>query len=500
MLLGVLQEGPAVSVVQGHPGAVVRVVRVLALAELDQDRVDLHRVHVLRALGQRHRDVVTRAGPDDQDVLQRRARHVLVRVEVELLLLVQHGQRAGRLVRDVVGRHVQRGVRLAADHRGDLVVRGPLLVRDRRLDGQQDHHDHGRRVLPPPGRPSQQQDQAAGRDHAPGHRGQFQEGQQGEDRSAQDAAENVQPVGLERLERHEQPGHGLAEPGHHRRAQHEDHCQADRAGERLGAEQALIRVRAGQGGQDDREGQHERDQQDHRQRGPAHEVPVGLGVQEAEANAEEAGQQHEVSGVGDVDVVRRRPPDQGQFDKQHEEAGESQLRRSIQPPAAGARGPVGRGVPGDSGVGGTSAGRTIGAGASGGGAVSSGAVPGCGTAPGRGAVPGGTGHMRRIGGFGLLGYAFRALIKGHRSPIVRGAQRPGRAIGEIFPPNPLLIWGISTALALPLPYCCHLTGPRPPPGPAPAPAAPGRTRRPARRRTAPRPRPWSGRRRPASPG
>jgi hypothetical protein len=154
VLLGVLQEGPAVSVVQGHPRAVVRVVRVLALAELDQDRVDLHRVHVLRALGQCHRDVVTRAGPHDQDVLQRRARHVLVRVEVELLLLVQHGQRAGRLVRDVIGRHVQRGVGLATELCGDLVVRGPLLVRSRGLDGQHDHHDGGRRVLPPPGRPS----------------------------------------------------------------------------------------------------------------------------------------------------------------------------------------------------------------------------------------------------------------------------------------------------------------------------------------------------------
>ncbi len=165
-----------------------------------------------------------------------------------------------------------------------------------------------------------------------------------------DAAENVQPVGLERLERHEQPGHGLAEPGHHRGAQHEDHGQADRAGQRLGAEQALVGMRAGQGGQDDREGQHERDQQDHRQRGPAHEVAVGLGVQEAEADAEEAGQQHEVGGVGDVDVVRRRPPDQGQFDKQHEEAGEGQLGRFIQPAAAGARGPVGRGVPGGAGA------------------------------------------------------------------------------------------------------------------------------------------------------
>ena len=345
-LRGVLQVGPAVSVVRGHPGAVVRVVGVLALAELDQDRVDLHRVHVLRALGQGHRDVVTGAGPDDQDVLQRRAGHVLVRVEVELLLLVQHLQRAGRLVRDVVRGHVQRGVGLAAELRGDLVVRRPLLVRDRRLDRQHDHHDHGRRVLPPPGRPPQEQHQAAGRDHAPGDRGQLQEGQQGEDRGARDAAEHVQPVGLERLERHEQPGHGLAESGHHRRAEHEDHGQADRAGERLGAEQALIRVRAGQRGQDDGEGEHERDQQDQRQRGPAHEVPVGLGVQEAEADAEEAGQQHEVGGVGDVDVVRRRPPDQGQLDKQHEEAGERQLCPVIQPAAAGARGPFGRGVPG----------------------------------------------------------------------------------------------------------------------------------------------------------
>ena len=221
VLLGVLQEGPAVSIVRGHPGTVVRVIGVLAAAELEQHRVDLDRVHVPGALGQGHRDIIAGACPDDQDVLQRRPGHVLVRVEIELLLLVQHGQRAGRLVGDVVRRHVQRGVRLAAELCGNLVVRGPLLVRNRRLDGQHDHHDGGGRVLPPPRRPPQQQGQAACRDHAPGDRGQFQERQQGERGGAGDAAEHVQPVGLERLERHEEAGHGLPEAGHHRGGKHE---------------------------------------------------------------------------------------------------------------------------------------------------------------------------------------------------------------------------------------------------------------------------------------
>ena len=96
----------------------------------------------------------------------------------------------------------------------------------------------------------------------------------------------------------------------------------------------------------------------------------------------------------------------------------------------------------------------------------SGAVPGGGPVPGPGAVPGGTGLLLRIGSFGLLSYAFRALIKGHRSLIVRRAQRPSQPIGENFPPNSLLITGVF-GTGFTAPYCALLLPRRPPVRPAP---------------------------------
>src|ERR1041385_9186660 len=67
------------------------------------------------------------SGNDDQLVLQRRRGDVLVRVEVELLLVVQHLQRPGRLIGDVAGGHVQRRVGAAGLRHGHLVVRRPVL-------------------------------------------------------------------------------------------------------------------------------------------------------------------------------------------------------------------------------------------------------------------------------------------------------------------------------------------------------------------------------------
>ncbi len=266
---------------------------------------------------------------------------MLVRVEVELLLLVQHLQRPGRLVGDVVRGHVQRRVGAAGLLHGQLVVRRPLLVRRERVHPEQ-RDDHGdARPLIPLHLAAEQHGQPAGRDHAPGQRRQLEERQRGEHRDPGDAPGDVQPVGGERLEPDEQPADRLPEPGHHGHAEQEDDGQADRPGQRGHTAEPPVRVLPlFQRGQDDGEPEREADQQRERHRRPAQEVPVRPGVEEAEADAQEAGQQHEVRGRGQVDVARRGPSDQRQLNEQHQEAGERQ------PPALRAPGRRGLGLRG----------------------------------------------------------------------------------------------------------------------------------------------------------
>ena len=67
--VGPLQERPAVVDVDRHPRVLVRMLRMQVAAEPLQHGIDLHRIDVLRAVGERQGDVVPAAGPDDQDVL-----------------------------------------------------------------------------------------------------------------------------------------------------------------------------------------------------------------------------------------------------------------------------------------------------------------------------------------------------------------------------------------------------------------------------------------------
>ncbi len=53
---------------------------------------------------------------------------------------------------------------------------------------------------------------------------------------------------------------------------------------------------------------------------PPEHVPARLRAQEAQPNAEEAAQQHEVAEVREIDEVRPRPSDQGQLHEKHERA------------------------------------------------------------------------------------------------------------------------------------------------------------------------------------
>ena len=77
----------------------------------------------------------------------------------------------------------------------------------------------------------------------------------------------------------------------------------------------------------DRERPDEEDQQGQRHRGPGEEVHPGPGPQEPDADAEEAAQQDEVGEVRQVDDQRAGPADQGQLDKEHQEAQHEELER-----------------------------------------------------------------------------------------------------------------------------------------------------------------------------
>ena len=323
MLGGVLQEGAPVVDVRGQPGVGVGVVRV-HVAQPHQQRVDLHRVDVPGALGQRDGRVVARPGSDDQDVAQRRLGDVPVGVEVERLLLVHQGQGTGRLVRDVVRGHVQRPGRPVRLVVRQLVVGRPLLRRDDRLQQQQGRDARDGEDLPPPDMGGEQDKQPGAGDDAPGARWLIKEGQPGERRDPGEAAEDVEPVGAQRPEADEHPRRALAQARHHAGYQQEDHAEADRLGQRRGAVQALEGVRAVQRLQDHREREHEGHEQQQCHRCPAQVVALGPGIQEADADAEETCEQDEVGGLGHVDVVRGHPPDQGEFHEEHQEAGERQ--------------------------------------------------------------------------------------------------------------------------------------------------------------------------------
>ena len=79
-------------------GIVVGTVGMVLAPEPHDDRIDLHRVDVLRAVQERRRDVGAGAGAEDQHVLEAVAER-RVRPLVEVLLARHRGH---RLVEDVV--------------------------------------------------------------------------------------------------------------------------------------------------------------------------------------------------------------------------------------------------------------------------------------------------------------------------------------------------------------------------------------------------------------
>ena len=190
-----------------------------------------------------NRDVVAVPGSDDEDSVERRRVDVPVREGVERLEVEQGLDLVGGLVGDVVGRDGQRVAGFdASDDLGlgalgrHLVVGRPVVIRSGRLDPEHDHdHDEAEQLRSPP----EQHDEQRGSDGAPDDRRQLQEGQHREHHDAADAPQDVEAVGLERLELHEGPGDALPDARHRRDGEHEEDRQLDPSGQRRHPERAL---------------------------------------------------------------------------------------------------------------------------------------------------------------------------------------------------------------------------------------------------------------------
>jgi len=332
--VGALDERAPVVHVRVDARVLVRMIRVVAPPEVLELRVDLDRVDPPRSLRERDRDVVAVPGADDQHVVQRPPGEMPVREEVEALDLLQRLDRVRRLVRDVVDGDDERPVRADAGDRGlarrvdggDLVVRRPALVRRGGLDREQcDDADQGG-CLPPAQPPAQQPCEDGRRDRPPRDRRQAQERERGEADDPGDAAEDVEPVRLERAEAHERPRDAVADRARHRDDEQEDDHEARPARQRRDPPAPVQLVRPLEGDERDREEQDEADEQRERERREAKEVGAAVGAQEPEPDPEEAREQDEVRQVGEVDVVRRRPADERELDEQHQEAERDEAR------------------------------------------------------------------------------------------------------------------------------------------------------------------------------
>ena len=127
----------ASSVIDRHARIRVRMVRVILAAEPDDDRIDLDRVDMLRAVPERRRHVGPRSRRPSTSTFSKRVaeHHVGPLVEVFLLLDRRH-----RLVKDVVDLDDRVGAVLTD---GDLVVRGPQ--RSARHDVHEDERQRQQR-------------------------------------------------------------------------------------------------------------------------------------------------------------------------------------------------------------------------------------------------------------------------------------------------------------------------------------------------------------------
>ena len=171
-------------------------------------------------------------------------------------------------------------------------------------------------------------------DAAPDHRRGAQEGQQRESADTGQAADQVEPVGVQAGQLAEASSDDLARTGHDGRHGEEDQRQRDPGRGAIGPNRGEVQdVRAALVNRYGKEGD-ERDQPREQDRRPTGEIRCPTCTQEAHSDAEEGPQQHEVGQVAQMHDVRAGPADQRQLQEEHQCAAEQQSSRDRhhQPP------------------------------------------------------------------------------------------------------------------------------------------------------------------------
>ena len=267
------------------------------------------------------------AGADDQHVVERTAVAVRVRRPVDDRGPVELPVRAGhRLMGHAVDRdlHALAVLRVGLGLRGHLVVRRPGDARRHRLHEQgRDHHAAGRHGQPPAAT-GDHQGETDRHQRAPDDRGRPDERQRGEEADPDQGAHEVPAVRRERLQLSEAAPHDFGRPGQHGRCQREDDRQ-DHPGRRSGGLERGEEDQVGAGAVDgDREDPHADHEQGEQHRRVGQDRPGLSRDQEAQPDAEERPQQHEVGEVRQVDDVGPQPADQRQLQEQHQRTAEDQ--------------------------------------------------------------------------------------------------------------------------------------------------------------------------------
>ena len=317
-LVGPLDECPPIVDVDGHPGVPVRPAGVELLAEPVDLRVDLDRIDVACALREGDGDIGAGARSHDEDVVQLQPRRALVRKEIDRLGLPARLHGGDHLVGDAVDAHADGP---AAASPGHLVVGRPLGVHHRGLHAEQEQQHGDGDDLERTNGGAEHRDESQRGNKAPGERGGLEQGERREGGDAGDTARDVQAVGVERLEPHEHLRHAGCDRGHHHGGGEEDERQRDpdrHAGRHEVAEVDDLAARAVDLHRIEVDIRHGAGQERSCEREEAR-APDGR-TEEAKPDAEEAAEQDEVGEVGEVEDVGAGPPDQGQFDEEHQEA------------------------------------------------------------------------------------------------------------------------------------------------------------------------------------
>ena len=169
--------------------------------------------------------------------------------------------------------------------------------------------------------PIDEEEQGDGDDRSPDDRWDLEESEQREGHDAGQAAEDVEPVRLQGRELSEGARHALTHQRHHTGHAEEQERKGDERGQSAARTQGAEEDEFRAGAIDfDREEPNKSDERGQRDRGEAKEIATGVGPQESEPDAQEAGQQDEVGEIREVEDIRADPSDESQLEKEHQEA------------------------------------------------------------------------------------------------------------------------------------------------------------------------------------